>query len=148
MKFLGLAAQSPDTSRPVIQFIVSSLREGATSRSRTDDAAETQTLRATASTAAGALGAAPPRMLGLPDNRLDTPALLDIVQLIESVIAELKPQMGYTHFVGDLSRDHSITAEAVEIACRPLLGQTVSVLYAFETVSGTEWGIGDTAFMP
>ena len=77
-----------------------------------------------------------------------TPALLDIVQPIEAVIAELKPQMGYTHFVGDLNRDHSITAEAVEIACRPLLGQTVSVLYAFETVSSTEWDIDDTAFMP
>jgi LmbE family N-acetylglucosaminyl deacetylase len=54
----------------------------------------------------------------------------------------------YTHFAGDMNRDHGLTAEAVEIACRLLPGQSVSALYAFETVSSTEWGIGDTGFMP
>lgn len=122
--------------------------EGATSRPGIDDAAATKALHAAAIAAAGVLGAEPPRLLGLPDNRLDTLALLDIVQPIETVIAELKPQTVYTHHAGDLNRDHGITAEAVEIACRPLPGQSVSALYAFETVSSTEWGIGDTGFMP
>jgi LmbE family N-acetylglucosaminyl deacetylase len=80
--------------------------------------------------------------MGLPDNRLDSLALLDIVQPIEDVFAETAPQIVYTHFAGDLNRDHAITAEAVEIACRPLPGQTVEALYAFETVSSTEWSLG------
>ncbi|PPR11144.1 MAG: hypothetical protein CFH41_01245 [Alphaproteobacteria bacterium MarineAlpha11_Bin1] len=122
--------------------------EGATSRPGIDDMAETKALCAAATAAAGVLSAEPPRLLGLPDNRLDTLALLDIVQPIEAVIAELKPQTVYTHFAGDMNRDHAITAEAVEIACRPLPGQSVSALYAFETVSSTEWGIGNMGFMP
>jgi len=124
------------------------IAEGATSRPGIDDAMETRALRAAAAAAADVLGAHPPRLLGLPDNRLDTLALLDIVQPIEAVIAEVKPQTVYTHFLGDLNRDHGITAEAVEIACRPLPGQTVSALYAFETVSSTEWGLSTTGFRP
>lgn len=124
------------------------IAEGATSRHGIDDETETRALRSAAAAAASALGAEPPRLLGLPDNRLDTMALLDIVQPIEAVLSELKPQIVYTHFAGDLNRDHGITAEAVEIACRPLPDQTVSALYAFETVSSTEWGIGNSGFMP
>lgn len=116
--------------------------EGATSRPGADASRETVALRDAAAGAAKVLGAQPPHMMGLPDNRLDSLALLDIVQPIEDVLAETAPQMVYTHFAGDLNRDHAITAEAVEIACRPLPGQTVEALYAFETVSSTEWSLG------
>lgn len=124
------------------------LAEGATSRPGAGGAAETAALRQAAEGAARAVGAATPRLLGLPDNRLDSLDLLDVVQPIERVIADLQPCTVYTHFHGDLNRDHGVTAEAVEIACRPLPGQTVRTLYAFETMSSTEWGIADGAYSP
>ena len=116
--------------------------EGSTSRPGADANRETKALRDAAAGAAKALGAQPPRMMGLPDNRLDSLALLDIVQPIENLFSEIVPQIVYTHFAGDLNRDHAVTAEAVEIACRPLPGQTIESLYAFETVSSTEWSLG------
>ena len=54
------------------------------------------------------LGARPPRFLGLPDNRLDEVALLDVVQAVEAVIAEIEPEIVYTHNGGDPIVDHYI----------------------------------------
>lgn len=42
----------------------------------------------------------------------------------------------YTHFPGDLNRDHRLVAEAVQVACRP---PGPDIRY-FETPSSTEWG--------
>ncbi len=124
------------------------LAEGATARPGADGASETAALRSAAEGAARAIGAAPPRLLGLPDNRLDSLDLLDVVQPIERAMAEIRPCTVYTHFHGDLNRDHGITAEAVEIACRPLPGQSVRALHAFETMSSTEWGVAGGTFAP
>ena len=125
------------------------IAEGATSRSAANAADDTRALRHAAAAAAKELGAQPPVMLDLADNRLDSLALIDIVQPIEAALIKAEPQIVYTHFVGDLNRDHTATAEAVEIACRPLPGQTVEALYAFETVSSTEWSLGmHGAFAP
>ncbi len=59
------------------------LAEGATSRraspKATDLTQELQVLRRAAGLAAQALGAAPPRFANLPDNRLDSLDLLEIV---------------------------------------------------------------------
>ena len=63
---------------------------------------------ATARNAAEVLGAQPPRFLGLPDNRLDEVALLDVVQAVEAVIAEIEPEIVYTHNGGDPIVDHYI----------------------------------------
>jgi len=88
--------------------------------------------------------------LGLPDNRLDTLALLEIIQPIETTIRSLSPQIVYTHCGKDLNIDHRIIHQATVTACRPLPGSTVRQLYAFETVSSTEWSIAatDAAFRP
>jgi LmbE family N-acetylglucosaminyl deacetylase len=45
----------------------------------------------------------------------------------------------YTHFPGDLNRDHRLVAEAVQVACRPHTADVRSLRY-FETASSTEWG--------
>jgi N-acetylglucosamine malate deacetylase 1 len=74
-----------------------------------------------------------------PDNRMDTVALLDVVQSIEVVISELQPQVIYTHHPGDLNIDHRITHQAVMTACRPIPNTTVREIYGFEVLSSTEW---------
>lgn len=112
--------------------------EGATSRAE-GSSADVRALQDAATSAAGVIGAESPRFLGLPDNRLDTMALLDIIQQIEAVVRETTPQIVYTHHGGDLNLDHRIVHQAVVTACRPLTGSTVRRLYAFEAPSSTEW---------
>lgn len=96
------------------------------------------------------LGAASLSMLDLPDNRMDSLELLDIVKKIEAVVDAIKPDIVYTHHHGDVNIDHQITHQAVITACRPLPGQTVKKILFFETVSSTEWQMqtGDKTFMP
>ena len=92
-----------------------------------------------AAAAARALGARPPRTLMFPDNRLDTVALLEVVRKVEACIAEVEPDIVYTHHRGDLNIDHEITHRAVLTACRPVPGSKVQAIYTFEVASSTEW---------
>ena len=86
------------------------------------------------------LGTNPPEHLGLPDQRLDTLSLIDVILPLEARLKRLRPQRVYTHFHGDVNRDHQIVAEAAAVACRPL-GSTLESFLAYETPSATEWGI-------
>lgn len=109
-----------------------------------------EVLEAAARQAAQAIGAEAPRFAGFADNRLDGMDLLDIVKSIETVTEAVQPEIVYTHHGGDLNIDHRIACEAVVTACRPLPGAATRAIYAFETVSSTEWAIADchVAFRP
>jgi LmbE family N-acetylglucosaminyl deacetylase len=87
-----------------------------------------------------------PIFLGLPDNRMDTLALLDIVQSLEEIINEIKPEVIYTHHVGDLNIDHKVTHQAVMTACRPQPEFCVREIYSFEVLSSTEWSTNNLFF--
>lgn len=75
----------------------------------------------------------------LPDNRFDSLNLLDIVKVIEGYIESLHPEVMYTHFGGDINIDHSVTFRAVMTATRLLPGCSVKWVFAYETLSSTEW---------
>lgn len=75
----------------------------------------------------------------LPDNRFDNIDLLDIVKTVEKRIEELQPEVIYTHYSGDLNIDHQYTARAVLTATRPIGNYPVKEIYAFETLSSSEW---------
>ena len=86
-----------------------------------------------------------------PDNRFDEVDLLDIVKAVERRIKELKPQIIYTHYSGDLNIDHQYTARAVLTATRPIGDYCVEEIYAFETLSSSEWNFdysAQAAFSP
>ena len=74
-----------------------------------------------------------------PDNRFDQVDLLDIVKVVERQIQDLQPQIVYTHYSGDLNIDHQYTARAVLTATRPIGAYCVEEVYAFETLSSSEW---------
>lgn len=79
----------------------------------------------------------------LPDNRFDSVALLDVVKCVEKYVSRIKPEVIYTHHVGDLNIDHRITCQAVLTATRPIGKYPVKEIYGFETVSSTEWNFGN-----
>ena len=54
-------------------------------------------------------------MVGLPDQRLDTLSLLDVLTPIEEVIDELQPDVVLTHFMGDVNEDHRLVARATMV---------------------------------
>lgn len=124
------------------------LADGVSSRQDGYDGALDERQQA-AEAAQRILGVSSTSYLGLPDNRLDSLALLDIVQPLEAVIERLKPEIIYTHHYGDLNVDHRRTHEAVMTACRPLPGSAVKEILTFEVMSSTEWNsTGRAPFLP
>jgi N-acetylglucosamine malate deacetylase 1 len=88
---------------------------------------------------ANTLGILSIKSFDFPDNKMDVIPLLDIVQAIESVIDKFRPEIIYTHHVGDLNIDHQITHNAVMTACRPQPEFCVKEVFTFEVPSSTEW---------
>lgn len=118
------------------------LGEGSTSRSEQREQADISlvgALHENSLAAAKTLGAKEVFMRNLPDNRFDTVPLLDIVKIVEELVAGLAPEVIYTHHGGDLNIDHALTYRAVLTATRPVQGQSVREIYAFEIPSSTEW---------
>lgn len=114
------------------------IADGVSSRANPDPK-EFERRKAASEKASEILGIISTTYLDFPDNCLDNMAILDIIQPLETVIANLKPQIVYTHHYGDLNVDHQITHRAVMTACRPIPGSTVREILTFEVVSSTEW---------
>jgi LmbE family N-acetylglucosaminyl deacetylase len=118
------------------------LGEGMTSRHalRSDaDASQLTSLHEQAHAAAAKVGVRNVVLHNLPDNRLDTVPLLEVVKLVEGLVDRIRPEIIYTHHGGDLNVDHGIIHRAVLTATRPTVGQKVQEIYAFEVPSSTEW---------
>lgn len=111
------------------------------------DAARMDRARAQAEAAGGVLGIHRLLLFDGRDQGLDTMPRLDLVQWIEGVLSDCRPEIVYTHHPGDRNLDHRVTADAVFTACRPLPGASVKRLLTFETQSATEFGWGP-AFRP
>lgn len=150
---LGCGGTMARLAREGHEVHIAILAEGITSRSETRDqanASQLAELRAHAKDAARALGIDNVALHGLPDNRLDTVPLLDIVKIIERLIEEFQPGRIYTHHSGDLNIDHAVVGRAVMIATRPVQACPVRELYQFEVPSSTEWAFQqfESAFRP
>jgi LmbE family N-acetylglucosaminyl deacetylase len=118
------------------------LGEGITSRhrGRSDvDPAQLAALHQKAHAAAAKLGVKHVVLHKLPDNRLDTVPLLDIVKIVEDIVDQIQPEVIYTHHSGDLNIDHGVIHRVVLTATRPTAEQLVREIYAFEVPSSTEW---------
>jgi|SRR5450755_732341 len=135
----GTAARLVNEGREV-HFAI--LGEGITSRHAQRDAADADQLtrlHRQAHAAAAKVGVKNVHLHNLPDNRLDTVALLDVVKIVEDLVDRIQPQVIYTHHAGDLNVDHGVIHRAVLTATRPIAGQPVREIYAFEVPSSTEW---------
>jgi N-acetylglucosamine malate deacetylase 1 len=75
----------------------------------------------------------------LPDQRLDTLNLVDVITPIEECVTDLKPDIVLTHFKEDVNQDHGVVFAATMVATRPKPGVSVKTVMCFETASSTEW---------
>jgi len=92
-----------------------------------------------ANQAAEILGLTDLKLLGLPDQKLDTLSLVDVISPIETIIREVKPRIIYCQYGGDINQDHKIVFDAMLVATRPQESY-IETIYAFDTASSTEWG--------
>jgi len=90
--------------------------------------------------AASILGVTDLVLKNLPDQRLDTIPLGQVIGEVEALVRDRRPEIVYTHFGGDINRDHQVIAEAVLVATRPYAAPSVREILMFETPSSTEWG--------
>jgi N-acetylglucosamine malate deacetylase 1 len=114
------------------------LADGVSSREKTSELASEVRLES-ANRAAEILCTHPPLTLALPDNKLDTVPLLEVVKGIEAFLSVVRPTVIFTHHGGDLNVDHRVAHQATLTAARPLPGNNIQEIYSFETVSSTEW---------
>jgi LmbE family N-acetylglucosaminyl deacetylase len=66
-----------------------------------------------------------------PDQQLDQLPVLEIIQFLESVMREVKPQIVYTHHFAELNQDHRVCHEATLIATRPFAVASLERLLCF-----------------
>ena len=79
--------------------------------------------------------------LDLPTVKLDTLPQKELNEMLSKVVAEVKPDVCYLPFRGDLSMDHRLVFEACLVALRP--GHNAANpkrILCYETLSETEWG--------
>lgn len=88
-----------------------------------------------------ALGVKKTFMLGFPTVKLDMVGQKEINDKLADVVRKFRPEVIYIPHAGDLNRDHRIVHEAALVCARPVKGNTIREVYAYETLSETEWGI-------
>ena len=96
--------------------------------------------------AAAVLGVHDVRTLRYPDQRLDTFTLTDLITPLEKVVREVRPQIVYCQYGGDVNRDHELLFKATLVATRPT-ELDIECVYAFDTASSTEWAF-PRSFVP
>jgi LmbE family N-acetylglucosaminyl deacetylase len=126
------------------------LAEGLTSRDQIRDRSKHsegfEELSQASRKANAILGVTSLNLHDFPDNRMDSLELLDVVKHIEQLITRYKPDIVYTHHIGDVNVDHRVIHQAVVTACRPIPGNHLirSIRY-FEVASSTEWQTSGSA---
>lgn len=110
------------------------LTEGVTARHRHVDQQQECAVRA-----CEVLGVSDVVFCGLPDQRLDSLPLLDVITPIEKCVGEIRPDLVFTHFSQDANQDHRTVFQATLVATRPMTDTSVATVLCYETASSTEW---------
>lgn len=89
------------------------------------------------------IGAELPIVGNFPNIRFNTIPHIELVQFIEKVILEVKPDIIFTHFPYDVNDDHQQTSRACQAAARFFQRKNsikpIEALYFMEILSSTEW---------
>ncbi|MEL7197043.1 MAG: PIG-L deacetylase family protein [Pseudomonadota bacterium] len=96
------------------------------------------------------LGVKQCHFLDLPAAALDTIPGAEINAAVGSVVDDVQPDTLFIPFVGDIHKDHQLIFVAALVAARPRSRSIPNRVYAYETLSETNWaapGITET-FIP
>lgn len=76
---------------------------------------------------------------GFPAALLDTIAHSRLNEALQKLLDALKPQILFIPFYGDIHLDHRLVFESALVAARPNSRQQIEAIYAYETLSETNW---------
>lgn len=99
-----------------------------------------QAVRAEALESHKTLGVAETFFYEFPAPQLEQYPQYKIAGVLNTLIKDKQIDVMYIPHKGDLHLDHGVIYNASLVAARPLPGQTVRHIYAYETLSETEWG--------
>ncbi len=85
------------------------------------------------------LGVASTRFLDLPAAELDTLMHRELNHHLLDCLRSLMPDELYLPFIGDVHRDHQLVFQSALVAARPNTAGFPRHLYAYETLSETNW---------
>lgn len=107
-------------------------------------------IRREARNAHAILGVTETVFLDFPAPELDIISLAEISREISEVIKRFSITDLYIPHRGDIHGDHRVVFNACLIAARPVSDCSVKSIFAYETLSETEWAppFGDDAFIP
>ena len=68
----------------------------------------------------------------------------------EELVREVEPEIAFIPHKGDMHADHQETAKAAMVALRPYDNPQLKAIYAYETLSESEWNLPsvENVFMP
>ena len=78
--------------------------------------------------------------LDFPAPALDQYPRYKMSNEISAIIKKIGADTVYIPHRGDCHKDHAIIHDCAMVACRPLANCSVKQVYAYETLSETEWG--------
>ncbi len=143
----GIMAKRKDEGHEVYVVIVTNGNLGAPELFKIEG---TKKVRSEALEAHKFLGVKKTYFIDFPAPRLDTIPSYKLSLALEKIIREHEISDLYLPHRGDIHKDHRITYEAALVSARPINNNPVERIYAYETLSETEWAapFADDAFIP
>lgn len=96
-------------------------------------------IRAEAKASHSLIGISDTRYLDLPAAALDTVPATELNAALASLVRDVEPETIFLPFVGDIHTDHQLTFLAAMVAARPRDIKAPRRIYAYETLSETNW---------
>ena len=97
-------------------------------------------IRSEAVAALKMLGVKETAFLDFPAPALDQYPRFKMTNEMSTIIRKFEVDTVYIPHRGDCHKDHAIVHDCAMVACRPLANCKVKRVYAYETLSETEWG--------
>lgn len=88
--------------------------------------------------------------LGFPVVELNNCSTIELNTAIEEIVKKVNPEIAFIPHKGDMHIDHNVVSRSAMVALRPISNPQLISIYAYETLSETEWNLPsvDNAFIP
>lgn len=98
-------------------------------------------IRAEARKAHSIVGVMQTIFMDLPAVDLNSVSQIELTKKFSDVVNKVKPEIVFLPHKGDMHLDHRIVSDSVMVAVRPIQAPFVKRIFAYETLSETEWNI-------